>query len=40
VARFPDLSRLILSTSQFVRASKFGRRINEGRIVVCGLAFE
>jgi hypothetical protein len=32
--------RLIRVTSHSVRASKFVRRINNGKIVVCGLAFE
>ena len=40
VARLPDLSRLILVTSQLVRAEKFDLRSSAGRIVVCGLAFE
>ena len=40
VARFPDLSVLILTTSELSRAVKLDLRTSTGRIVVCGLAFE
>src|SRR6266436_5283321 len=40
VACSPDLSTLILVTSELSRAEKFVLRTRTGRIVVCGLALE
>jgi len=40
VARLPDASRLMCVTSLLLRTEKLDLRINTGRIVVCGLAFE